>query len=596
MSRALEQAKAVVARGADTEARRRKRRRVNGVLVPLYRVATSFFVSLLGLAWVRTQELSGVSGIVAYFVSSVLASVLQSWLAARDHRAAGEDLLLLDFPAWGMLIAGTGGAESPFFWTPALRMVDVAGSRPQLFRAFAVLGVLTVVLGFVATDGVAVFFDPGALVRIAIVVFFSAYLLATKALAYDVWKSLSRSNSTMRALVTEFEAKNEELETMAEKAARLAETKGAFLATMSHEIRTPVNGILGTSELLLESNLDSDQAELAQTINVSADTLLALINDILDFSKLEANKVEFEEVSIELERWMRETLEMVRRGRPKDQVHISGWVDPELPSHILGDPVRLRQILLNLASNAVKFTEEGSVEVQIGRQGELLRLEVRDTGIGMRPEVVDKLFTPFTQADASTTRRFGGTGLGLAISKRLIDGMGGTVDVRSEVGAGSLFTVHLPLRVAYGSEDESREAPDFLPEQFDLRILVADDSSVNRMVARRMFAKLGCEVDLAANGREAIERIRATRYDVVFMDMQMPELDGLEATRQILSDQTVSPPAIVALSANAFAEDRQRCREVGMVDFVAKPVRILDLRTALARRSRTPSMPDEEAP
>ncbi|MEL6187284.1 MAG: ATP-binding protein, partial [Myxococcota bacterium] len=424
--------------------------------------------------------------------------------------------------------------------------------------------------------------------RLALLAHISLYLLSTGKVASQLRSRLHRTLGMAKALVDEVDAKNAELEELAARAERLADAKGSFLATMSHEIRTPVNGILGSSELLFDTPLDSDQAELVGAVNSSADTLLALINDILDLSKLEAEKMTLESVPLNLSEWVDTTLTIVRSarrnpssGESEGAVSLASEIDPALPRYVLGDPVRLRQILLNLVGNGLKFTPAGSVTARLSQEGKSLRLDVADTGIGMSPEAARAVFGAFTQADASTTRRYGGTGLGLAITKKLVEGMNGSIEVASALGEGSTFTVRLPLVSAPGAEVEVTPA-ESLPERFAHRVLVAEDNPVNVMVATRLFKKLGIEIDVARDGLTVEDMAREGTYDVIFMDMQMPERDGLQATEAIRASIPDAPP-IVALTANAFAEDRQRCREAGMADFVSKPVRLGDLKTVLAR-------------
>ena len=579
----------------------------------------------------------------------------------------------------------------------------------------------------------------------ALVAYSAVFVLATGAAAYTLPAPLVPPGAFMATLASLavlgmylFRMRQqivERLDAAREEALAAAQAKSDFLATMSHEIRTPLNGVIGMTDVLATTTLSPDQREALGTIRASGDALLGIISDILDFSKIEAGRIDLEAQPLSLRDVVEDTLDVVAREAAQKRVRLVGRVHPDVPPRVVGDATRLRQILLNLLSNAVKFTPAGEVVVEVSageRRGGFvdLHVAVSDTGIGIAPDRLGALFEPFTQVDASTTRRYGGTGLGLAISRRLAERMGGRLVAESVPGEGSTFHVTLslpegaapPLRapVLAGSPpllvvdaspvggaalaDLAREAG-FVPhvepsveaalayldgggryavavvdldavsgldtasgldavrrlrahasggarpivllapvgaavresglvdavvarpvraERFravlgrlvgevasggragdvrraeahalPARVLLAEDHPVNQRVALGLLRHLGIEADVVETGRAAVAAVAAGRYDVVLMDVQMPEMDGLDATRAIRAAGGPQP-AIIALTANAVAGDAEQCRAAGMDDYLAKPVRLAALRDALARATaRTPAPPPQAPP
>ncbi|MEI7969276.1 MAG: ATP-binding protein [Betaproteobacteria bacterium] len=413
-------------------------------------------------------------------------------------------------------------------------------------------------------------------------------------------RELYEANEGLREAAQQLEQqvreRTRELADARDRAEAAARAKSNFLAVMSHEIRTPLHGVLAMTELLTSSPLNTTQQEYVEAIRASGDTLLVVLNDVLDFSKIDADRLELEIRDFDLARVL-QAIGALHRPVAAAR-HIGMTIDTSDAGirYLRGDSVRIGQIVSNLLSNAIKFTHVGNVAVRCRTRRDadrvLLALEVADTGIGIPDDRVDALFDAFTQGDASTTRRYGGTGLGLAISARLARAMGGDIRVRTARGVGTSF--HVELRLEAGSEPEPvRSSPLFTGRTIaPMRVLVVDDNLVNQKLAQALLQRLGLGPDLAETGVEAVAKVRQGDYDVVFMDVQMPEMDGLEATRIIRALPLAKQPRIVAVTASAFASDRENCLEAGMDDFISKPFRLDDLYRFIADLSGPGDAPE----
>lgn len=389
----------------------------------------------------------------------------------------------------------------------------------------------------------------------------------------------------------ELAVKLRELAAEKERTEAMSRVRTAFLSAMSHEFRTPMNAVIGLSDLLLESRLDPTDKAHVRTINESARSLLGILNDILDFTKIDAQKVTLSPVAFDLRRLAASVVEMLRPLAVARSLELSLELSPALPACLIGDDDRLRQVLVNLLSNALKFTEAGTVRLQITAQAiegadHEITCRVTDTGIGMSTDAIARLFRPFEQADSGIARRYGGSGLGLVISRSLVRAMGGDIAVESQPGQGSVFS--FTLRLQAESRPIAPAAELLTPaSRVPLAILVVDDQPINREVAQGKLARFGHTADLASSGSEAIEAVTKRDYDLVFMDLQMPGLSGIEAAKRIIAQLEGRPaPHLVALTASVYDEDRQACREAGMSDFIGKPIERAQLAAVLSRVTR----------
>ncbi|MCL6705680.1 ATP-binding protein [Pseudomonas sp. R2.Fl] len=475
------------------------------------------------------------------------------------------------------------------------------GTRPQYGELVALAGSLTELAG--RTEDLLLYTNAGLseerVKNRAIVLEMekttAVMLILLMASVIFLVVTLRRQLKSVREAGLSLETMTRELADAYEAADAGNRAKSQFMATMGHEIRTPLNAILGMAELLQLSRLPEDAATSVKAIRSSGEALLEVINEILDYSKIEHGNLELEERAVDIRNLSESTVGIIR-GRADEHGNTVVLDIPESlhARYVRTDPTRLRQVLLNLLSNAVKFTSKGTVTLRLREfyrdNALMLRFEVEDTGIGIDEAGVGKLFKPFSQVDASISRKYGGTGLGLTICKQIVDKLGGELGMSSTVGVGSIFWFELAVTPTVREEVRHQtRVSELLVDLPRLRILLVEDNAVNQQVATRFLESLGQDVTVAADGLEALDRTAREQFDLIFMDMQMPVMDGIEATRRILERGGPSAETpIVAMTANASDDDRRRCTEAGMVGFESKPVTMERLRAVIANVAAGP--------
>lgn len=571
--------------------------------------SVSFFLAGVSILFLVAFQINESVSLTWFFLSEAIAFLLIPLLARQGFEKASK-ILLIAYADIGIIILSSvfgNDAMIQAFFIPAMGLSILLFDNTQIhLRNIGILlSILSYfVLDYIIFERINMTASGFSLVRWAVLTgsFVTTWLIFN---TFSQFKE-NAEQQTLELLKKEKEL-NEELSVKQEKLenyiSQLEETttelekstkaKSEFLATMSHEIRTPMNAILGMTHLLKQDNPRKDQLEPINILDFSGKTLLSLIDDVLDFSKIEAGKIEFEKVEFDLNNLINVILESFRSTAKNKDIDLKVEVAEQVPGRLIGDPARLTQILNNLFSNALKFTEEGEVKLEVRvlqheHEQASIQFAISDTGIGIDEKRINTIFDSFTQASQNTKRLFGGTGLGLTISKQLTELQGGTISVESEEGVGSTFTVELEFGVAQQPEVSTNGSQGKIEGSSLLKgvkILLAEDNVVNQKVMTRFLERWEVEMKVVNNGKEALDAIQECNFDVVLMDLQMPEMDGYEATEKIrkLDDPYKRKVPIIALTAAALKEVREHVYAAGMNDFVTKPFNPADLEQKLAQ-------------
>lgn len=558
----------------------------------------SFSLAAVGVLFLVAFRLNDSISLSWFFASISVAFVLIPVLARKGFENTSKFLLLAYINVSILILSSVFGKEMfiQAFYLPACGLSILLFDKDhQKLRNIGIgmAVVCYVVLDYVIFDQIYLTADEGVIIKWSILgaAFITTWLTfnkfsESKELAEEETKKLLKKTQSLNEQLLEKKAQLEEnvqeLEKAKAKVEEGSKAKSEFLSTMSHEIRTPMNAIIGMTNLLVKDNPREDQLEQLEILDFSAKTLLSLINDVLDFSKIESGRIEFESVSFKLEHLLNGVLESFRFTAEKKDVSLYLDLDEEIPPTIVGDPNRLTQILNNLVSNAVKFTEEGSVGlvVSLNEKSEeelIIEYVVADTGIGISEEKQEAIFDSFTQEKSETSRVFGGTGLGLTISKKLVELQGGKIELDSEKGQGSTFTVTMPFKVEKAADDERthQTVDQHMSNSLSgATVMLVEDNAINQKVMIRFLEKWNIEVVLAENGVEAVQKMEDNAaINMVLMDLQMPEMDGYEATRNIrqLDSKYKANIPIIALTAAALKEVKEKVFASGMNDYLTKP-------------------------